>query len=103
MDIKDLDFKELLQKPVSTRYLEGQLSSQELETVVGGGARKVPPRVSEPAILFKEKAVPGVVLKSHKFGVAGVDGVDGGVWEVCVPDPTDHQNCICYSQSLDKS
>jgi len=40
MDIQDLDFKELLQKPaeklVSTCYLEGQLSNQELETVVGG-------------------------------------------------------------------
>lgn len=40
MDIQDLDFKELLQKPLEepffTHHLEGQLSKQKLETVVGG-------------------------------------------------------------------
>lgn len=41
MEIKDLDFKELLQKPVEepffAHHLEGQLSNQELKSVVGGG------------------------------------------------------------------
>lgn len=40
MDIKDLDFKELLQKPVEepffAHHFQGQLSNQELETVLGG-------------------------------------------------------------------
>lgn len=44
MDIKDLDFKELLQKPVEetflARHLQGQLSSQELESVAGGSQER---------------------------------------------------------------
>lgn len=69
MDIKDLDFEELLQKSVEepsfAHHLEGQLSNQELETVVGG---------SEPLNSW----AASVLGLSFGFAV-------GGIINICVP------------------
>lgn len=69
MDIQDLDFKELFQKPVEepffAHHLEGQLSKQELETVVGG---------SEPV---RSLAAPGL---AWSIGVGII-----GIITICVP------------------
>lgn len=107
MDIQDLDFKEVFQKPVESPFfachLEGQLSNQELKTVVGGSKPvKTVVEVSKPALL--DKIATQAVVKKEAVSVLVKDkdsdtwmGGDPGHW-VCFPCdyPPYH---ICLEQS----
>lgn len=69
MDIKDLDFIKLLQKPleepVFAPHIEEQVSKQELETVVGGSEPvKTGVEVSKSALSIKIIEQPSVSQKA---------------------------------------
>ncbi len=77
MDVKDLDFIELLQKPVEepvfARHLEGQLSKQKLETVVGGSDPvNTVVEVSESALPAKKIIAKAVVTKEKAVAAAAI-------------------------------
>jgi hypothetical protein len=72
MDIQDLDFKEVFQKPVDSPFfachIEGELSNQELKTVLGGSKPvKTVVEVLKPALL--DKIATQTVVKKEAISV----------------------------------
>ncbi len=89
MDILDLNFKEVLQKPIEltffARHFQGQLSNQELKTVVGGSKPvNIMVQVSESALSAKE--------------IIADAGAKRGSWRWCKPDekPPGNHPPDCY-------
>lgn len=105
MDIQDLDFKEVFQKPVDLPFfachIEGQLSNQELKTVVGG-AKPVNTvvEVSKPALL--NKIATQAVVEKKAVSVLDNQSDTDSAWHhdepLCIPYNLPPYY-ICFGQS----